>query len=377
MRRNKRRQAGLDSGEEEGGGRAHGVTFSITAGGVLRRVDPYWFTFAVHVKDRWVGKSVVDALFADFPFRPREYYEAAVLDGRITVNGAMPAPGSTLVLNQVITHKNHVHEPPVLNRTIEVVHADDGLLVVCKPPSVPVHQSGRYRYNTCLAMLHDEGIYTGKLFPVHRIDRLTSGLLILAKSSERAKTMMTEIAGDDIVKDYLARADGHLGKGPGDTFTCSLPIICIDVKRGVFGTGEGGKPSETRFTIVKHLPDEGFGPQTLVECRPITGRTHQIRVHLAALGHPIANDMDYGGPLVTTPEGTRLKDPRGDPSKLLSIEREKEGDSKQRIEACEICATHAFFDAEISPATEIWLFSRSYSSARWTFRVQNTPEWAK
>jgi hypothetical protein len=130
-----------------------------------------------------------------------------------------------------------------------------------------------------------------RLLPaIHRLDKLTSGLVILAKSSEIATRYMAQAYH----KEYLARVLGEFPLGNEDAdgeIIVDQPIACIDRSRGVHAVrAEGGKDAQTAFRRLSFN-----GHTSVVRCRPRTGRTHQIRVHLQWLGFPIANDRSYGG----------------------------------------------------------------------------------
>ncbi len=185
----------------------------IVMDGGLRRVLPYWFTFSLNVKQRMMGKSVLEAMHTEFNVSSESYYRAAIADGRIRLNGERVSESVLLKGHDVITHRVHRHEPPVmlygsssvpdLSRPIQIVAETESFLAVNKPASVPVHPtglrhsskrwrmltgfcfySGRYRHNTLVEML---ALTHGKLFPANRLDRLTSGVMVLCKSSEAAR----------------------------------------------------------------------------------------------------------------------------------------------------------------------------------------------
>ncbi|XP_057516334.1 RNA pseudouridine synthase 7 isoform X2 [Amaranthus tricolor] len=234
-----------------------------------RHVKPYYFEFICHVKNRWAGKTIVDMFTEEFKGRPQDYYVRAVKCGRIQVEGKNVSIYYRVKPSEKISHFVHRHEPPVMAWDVSVLKEEEDVLTVCKPASVPVHPCGQYRKNTIVGILEaEQGL--APLFPIHRLDRLVSGLLILARSSSKADTFRQQQVDANVNYDAReGRSYVEVGDGSSD----------IKLK---------GKAACTKFKRIKT-----DGKYSVVLCEPITGRTHQIRVHLQYTGHPIANDMLY------------------------------------------------------------------------------------
>lgn len=270
----------------------------------------------------------MDVLKSEYVANPPEYYEQALYDGRIKVNGSID-PTHVLQNGDTIEHIAHRHEPPVAEG-VAVVALDNRVVAVDKPASMPMHPCGSYHFNTLTSILRHEFGYND-LRQVHRLDKLTSGLVLLAKSAAVAKELCESIGTGMTQKTYIARVLGCFPanaplnlRGPDveplpkrhksdlsdevsaaraldntwrsvDGFVeVNVSLDCKSHKDGVYECAPGtGRPSRTRFRKLVALPDG----TDLVECRPRTGRTHQIRLHLQWLGHPIANDVCYGGVL--------------------------------------------------------------------------------
>jgi len=194
--------------------------------------------------------------------------------------------------NDFIRHTVHRHELPVSDARIQIVHEDEDVLVVNKPSSMPVHPCGRYRHNTVMFILAKEMGYT-TLHTVHRLDRLTSGILIFAKSASKSRELEVLIRGRLVQKQYICRVTGEF---PDKEITVDQPIQVISYKIGVCIISDKGKSAKTVFSRLSYK--DGV---SVVICRPQTGRMHQIRVHLQYLGFPISNDPLYNsdvfGPL--------------------------------------------------------------------------------
>jgi RluA family pseudouridine synthase len=251
----------------------------------LRFVAPYSYTFQVYCKRRWLGDTVFDVLSREFRDRRPEYYHNAIETGLITINRMKVLPTYVMNDSDLIEHVVHnIVEPPVTDTKIEIVYRDDNLLVLNKPGSIPIHPTGRYRHNSVVQILKWEFGFEA-LFPVNRIDRLTSGLCIMGLNKNCASHLSKEMSDRMIQKTYLARCKGDF---PEDVIECNEPIATASHKAGINLVRADGKECKTTFKKISFN-----GRTSLVECVPKTGRTHQIRVHLQYLGFPIANDPLY------------------------------------------------------------------------------------
>ncbi|XP_077542915.1 pseudouridylate synthase RPUSD2-like [Haemaphysalis longicornis] len=250
----------------------------------LRKVYPYYFTYTTFCKGRWVGHLLVDVFTREFRAHSREVYENAIKTGLVTVNNNVVTTDYRLKDNDLLANTLHRHEVPVLGAPIRILHSSKDIVVIDKPPSIPVHPCGRYRHNSVIFILAKEhGLHN--LHTVHRLDRLTSGLLLMGRSVDRARELENEIKGRQVLKEYVCRVEGCF---PDDLVTCSEPIEIISHKIGVCGVGEHGKECMTEFKKLSYN-----GKSSVVLCKPFTGRMHQIRVHLQYLGYPIVNDPLY------------------------------------------------------------------------------------
>jgi tRNA pseudouridine synthase 9 len=252
--------------------------------GGLRKVEPYDYTYQTYAKQRWIGKTLFQVFETEFHDRTSDYYKHAILAGKITLNGNKVALDTVVKNSDLIENRIHRHEPPVCDTKIEIVLETQDMLIINKPSSIPVHATGRYRHNTIINILKYEYGYE-ELHPVNRLDRLTSGLMILARNKLKANELMGALRERQVQKTYFARVKGHF---PYDEITCSEPIETVSHKVGINIVSKTGKPCVTKFTFVSYN-----GTTSVVRCEPKTGRTHQIRVHLQHLGYPIANDPIY------------------------------------------------------------------------------------
>ena len=170
-----------------------------------------------------------------------------------------------------------------------IVHLDDDLAVVEKPVGLVVHSAPSHKGETLVDVL--EGVVGGgegnRPGIVHRLDKDTSGLMIVARNEESHRELARMVKAREVVREYTALVEGRLGSRTG---TIDAPLgrdRRQRTKRAV--KGSGSREARTHFEVIEALPAD-----TLVHARLETGRTHQIRVHFAAIGHPVAGDPEYG-----------------------------------------------------------------------------------
>jgi 23S rRNA-/tRNA-specific pseudouridylate synthase len=186
----------------------------------LRVIKPYPYTFTSFCKARWIGRTVLDVYGTEFGSYPPGYYETAIQQGRIRV--ATNQRESVVPLDyrlqgkDVLHHTVHRHEPAVLVSSdtppyIAVVEETADLLAIDKPSTIPIHPCGGYQRNSLMNLLQEGGGGKGKLYTIHRLDRLTSGLVVLAKTSAAAQEWGQAIQRRDCQKFYLARVKGRFG----------------------------------------------------------------------------------------------------------------------------------------------------------------------
>lgn len=195
----------------------------------IRVVKPYPFTFATFSKARWKGQSIIDVYHKEFGSYPRSYYESAINEGRILVSGDRVSCDYKIKGGDELTHTVHRHEPAVMvadgtllsfegkdntsssmTPLIKVLHQDEAVIVVDKPSTLPIHPCGGYNFNSLFHLLSaQDPSLKGRLHTIHRLDRLTSGLTIIAKNKDVAKKLGQCIRDrEHCQKVYLARVRG-------------------------------------------------------------------------------------------------------------------------------------------------------------------------
>ncbi|KFP83727.1 RNA pseudouridylate synthase domain-containing protein 2, partial [Acanthisitta chloris] len=261
-------------------GAEHFAETSYYFEGGLRKVRPYYFDFRTYCKGRWVGRSLLQVFSSEFRAQPLSYYRAAARAGR-WIQSHFPRPFQN---NDFLRNTVHRHEPPVTAEPIRILAQDEEVVVVDKPSSLPVHPCGRFRHNTVIFILGKEhGLK--ELHTIHRLDRMTSGVLMFAKTAAVSKRIDEQVRERQLEKEYVCRV---VGEFPAHEVVCEEPILVVSYKVGVCRVDPKGKSCKTIFQRLSYN-----GSTSVVRCVPHTGRTHQIRVHLQYLGHPIVNDPIY------------------------------------------------------------------------------------
>jgi 23S rRNA pseudouridine1911/1915/1917 synthase len=170
-----------------------------------------------------------------------------------------------------------------------IVHEDDEIIVLDKPAGLVVHPARSHRGDTLADWLGDRagGGEAERRGIVHRLDKDTSGLMVVARTEAAHRELSRQIKAREVVREYTALVEGALESRTG---TIDAPLgrdRRRRTRRAVRGSGE--REARTHFEVIEPLPAD-----TLVRARLETGRTHQIRVHFAAIGHPVAGDPEYG-----------------------------------------------------------------------------------
>jgi 23S rRNA-/tRNA-specific pseudouridylate synthase len=213
--------------------------------------------------------------------------------------------------NDLMVHRVHRHEPPVSADPLTILHLDSDMVAINKPHSIPVHPCGRYRHNSVVFLLGKEHNLRN-LHTIHRLDRLTSGLLLFARNLTTAQRMEQQIRERQVSKEYICKVHGKFTEQVNKIFNesiknfdatihfiCSEPVLCTEPivivthKLGICRVDPAGKTCLTSFTRLSYDIHKDI---SILKCEPKTGRMHQIRVHLQWLGHPIVNDPLYCHP---------------------------------------------------------------------------------
>jgi RluA family pseudouridine synthase len=168
---------------------------------------------------------------------------------------------------------------------MKILHEDQYLVIVDKPAGLSVLPDGWEKDSEYLVKMLEEKY--GKIFIVHRLDKITSGVMVFARDAETHRALNTQFENHEAQKTYHAIVEGN---PKWEEKVAKYPLRAnVGHKHRTMVDDKNGKPSETRFRVIKRYPESA-----LVEAKPMTGRTHQIRVHAYAVGHPLVEDVLYG-----------------------------------------------------------------------------------
>jgi 23S rRNA pseudouridine1911/1915/1917 synthase len=259
------------------------VTLTVDARGAGRRLDHYLTALGT-----WGSRSQVHKLIAAGGVR---------LDGQYPKAGVLLRAGQSIAARAAAPPVAVGVEPEAI--ALDVLYEDEHLLVINKPAGMVVHPApGNWRGTLVAALLHHwhgprPGLDPLRPGIVHRLDKDTSGVLVIAKDAATLAALGQQFRRREVHKQYLAWVWGRVRRQSG---TITDPIGRNPVHRTRMAVRRGGRAAETAFEVVQR-DDE----VTLLRLFPRTGRTHQLRVHLAAMGHPIVGDAVYGRRRNTAP----------------------------------------------------------------------------
>ncbi|WP_020677111.1 RluA family pseudouridine synthase [Geopsychrobacter electrodiphilus] len=235
------------------------------------------------------GLSLLAYLTSRFTYLPADDWRQLIEDGRISRNELLCGATTTLSQGDSICCELPDFEDPVVNLEYTIVYQDEWLLAINKLAGLRVHSGGKFVKSNLmyhLRQIHQPAYPEANL--VHRLDADTSGLVLLARDKVVLTELVRQFAEGLVKKQYLAVVEGRFSPTSG---TIDLPIGPVKdarVPRFWIDTATG-KAALTHYTTLRTLSAR----YSLVELRPETGRTHQLRVHMAAMGHPIAGDLLY------------------------------------------------------------------------------------
>lgn len=387
----------------------------------LRKIRPYYHKRTAFAKGRWFQRTLLDVMVNEFRSYSENHYLTEIKKGNLAIirEGKTLDPSEVLSSpirnNDTVQTLRHKHEPPVLQWSeneedipgikvagFDIVHENDNLLVLNKPSGIPIHPTGQFYQNTITEILKRHG---KTALPCYRLDKLTSGLLIMAKNTETAGGIQVKIRDRDMGKYYLARVKGRFPRlssldshespipfqDPSLVTQEESPVYTVEPKKQFPSGLSPVKDAKTNFYPLKYFP---HCDQSLIVCKPLTGRTHQIRIHLARLGYPIVNDPFYNIDNVEYPTRSKFIIKVQDWTKSIysyeqleqlfatfiqeceKVQADKTA-GRDQLEKCTECGSLLLQDPDPRELT-IWLHAWKYEDPQGDFSFATAlPPWVK
>lgn len=279
----------------------------------------------VIIPDELAGRRLDQALTELLAGRSRAQVQKWIRDGRTQVDGRTLRPSDKVAGGERVTVRVPAPEPAAWRAQaipLDIVHEDDEILVLNKPPGLVVHPGAGNPEGTLLNALlsHAPGLATlARAGIVHRLDKETSGLMVVARTEAARLDLIEQLRARSVTREYLAIVGGRIVAGG----SVEAPIGRHRTQRTRMAVTGAGKPAITHYRV-----EARYRAHTLLRVRLESGRTHQIRVHMAHLKHPVLGDPVYGG---------RLMQPAGASSTLLEALR---GFRRQALHAAELGLVH-------------------------------------
>lgn len=326
-----------------------------------------------YTKGKWCGRPVIDIVQEEFKELSRpDRLQASLRHGLLMLNGvaleASTVAQTKLKGSDILSRILHWHEAPVLvpetigvtkvslpTRLLETcgLESGDASIYVCdKPSSLPVHPAGPYFANVLTFLVEAQLELSPKtLHPVHRTDRVTSGLTLCCTNPKVARIFHKSLSEGAVRKMYIAKVKGRFPSDKrelntteanvvwseeSDSIEVDGPVYTSDPANGVRIISEKGKQSRSRFRLVYYDP---ASETSVILCFPVTGRNHQLRLHLSHFGFPILQDVQYGGaPAMTNDVDKGEAAIQQMRHALISVDRENDTDPRK---ACSVCNDEA------------------------------------
>jgi RluA family pseudouridine synthase len=250
--------------------------------------QPYGNFRPLNVAAAHEGRTLFETVCAVFPHLDGEYWRGRFAEGLLLDRARRPVEAERRVrAGEQYLHRLPATREPDVNAAIRVLFEDAALVVIDKPAPLPIHASGRFNRNT-LGWILNQVYAPQKLRPVHRLDANTTGVVVFARTRQFARPLVEQFAAGRVEKVYVARI---AGLPEADEFACDAPIGSEQRALGGRAIDAEGVAARTEFRVLRRFAN----CTTLVEARPLTGRTNQIRLHLAHLGWPVVGEQAYLG----------------------------------------------------------------------------------
>ena len=242
--------------------------------------------YKLSVKERFNGLTILDFYTKAMPHISRNIWQEKIESGKINLKNENVSIDKIVKAGEITQHISEPLIEPNINTNIELIEWNNDFIVLNKPAPLPLHPGGRFDKNSLTEIL--KIAFPDKSFKiVHRIDANTTGLVVIAKNSKTATDIINQFKNQSIQKEYLALVEGLIKK--------NAFILNNDISKELTASGgreisDQGKVASTEIKVLKKYPKTN---QTLLSVIPHSGRTNQIRIHLANIGHAIVGDKGY------------------------------------------------------------------------------------
>ena len=247
------------------------------------------------ISSKYHGQTLLSHLANRYPHSTAEAWQTKLNNGEVTLDGVTATGSESITFGQTLVWNRPPWIEPDCSRYFEVLFEDHHLLAVNKPGGLPTLPGGGFMENTLLRLVQKR---TPNANPVHRLGRATTGIVLFAKTPQAASTLFTDWNTPKIQKIYRALAQNV---APRDAYEILTPIGLVPhpLIGSVWAADPSGKPSKSLARVISRTTST-----TTFEVSLKSGRPHQIRIHLASIGHPLVGDTLYGStgqPLETGP----------------------------------------------------------------------------
>ncbi len=249
------------------------------------------------------GETVLLFYFRRYPHSSREAWRKRIVSGDVRLDDRPTTPETRLFAGQRLTYYRKPWREPDAPCSFALLYEDDHLIAADKPAGLPVLPGGHHLRNTLLSRIREQFPEIPGPAPLHRLGRGTSGLVLFARSGLARRALSEDFRNRRVCKFYRALV---AGTDMPDRFAVDVPIgrIPFAPTRYLYAATSGGKPARTECRVLNRDRD---GNRSLIRVNLVTGRAHQIRIHLAAAGHPLIDDPLYraGGRPAVSAAGDR------------------------------------------------------------------------
>ncbi len=243
------------------------------------------YAYTTIISSRYHGQTLLSHLASLYPHSTTQAWQQKLDNGEVTLDGVTASGSESVVLGQTLVWNRPPWMEPDAPRYFEVLFEDAHLLAVDKPSGLPTLPGGGFMENTLLRLVQGR---TPSANPVHRLGRATTGIVLFAKTAQAASNLFANWNTPKVQKIYVALAQGVAQQDAYEILT-PIGLVPHPLIGSVWAASPSGKRSKSLAKVISH-----DGGNTIFEVSLGSGRPHQIRIHLASIGHPLVGDPLYG-----------------------------------------------------------------------------------